>query len=182
MCLLKSLYSWLFKTHASCFPSLCPPYSPFQHWPNSRSLSLPSSNCTKSIQGSLILCGKHPFLSSSKLFLVSIQVKSPPPSFQSLSLTWANSKDRRWEWMLLSLQTSPVPAASDNNNKKVFVTCLVNCMGEPHKMRLVSWNQRRGAWSRKKEKEQANNEPSYDVTQSCYEAFLLDHRLEYAGF
>ena len=68
--------------------------------------------------------------------------------------------------MLLNIQTSPLPTASDNNNKKLFVTCLVNCMGEPHKMGLLSVNQRREAWSRKKEKEQANNEPSHDVTPS----------------
>ena len=127
----------------------------------SPSLSLPSSSYTKSIQGSLILCGKHPFLSSSKLFLLSTQVKSPPPSFQSLSLTWANSKHKRWEWMLLSIQTSPAPLhPTTTTTKKLFVTCLVNCMGEPRKMGLVSLSQRRGAWSRKKEKKQANNEPS----------------------
>ena len=44
-------------------------------------------------------------------------------------------------------------------------------MGEPHKMGLVSLNQRREAWSRKKEKEQANNEPSYDVTPSVVRSF-----------
>ena len=86
----------------------------------SPSLSLPSSNYTKSIQGSLILCGKHPFLSSSKLFLLSIQVKFPPPSFQSLSLTWANSKHKRWEWMLLSIQTSPAPLHPTTTTKKTI--------------------------------------------------------------
>ena len=182
MCLLKSLYSWLFKTHASCFPSLCPPYSLFQHRPNSPSLSLPSSNCTKSIQGSLILCGKHPFLSSSKLFLLSIQVKSPPPSFSPSPWREQTVKieDENECCSISKLLLSPLHLIT---TKKNYLSPVWSTVWE----NLTRWGcfpyirgEKHGAERRKKSRQTMNLHMM--LLQVWYEAFQLDRGLEYADF